>query len=85
MRFYLNNVIPSKAEEKRKYEISFNRFLCDHEKSLLYINTHLVDRNLVNDNYSLHGNKWESYCLRIKECEIGKEVQVYLLLGNVML
>ena len=79
MRFYLNNVMPSKSEETRKYEISFNRFLCEDDKSLMYINKHFVDRNLVHDNFSLHGKKWESFCLRIKECNGEKEVLILLV------
>ena len=74
MRFYLNNVVPPNAEPKRTYQLSFNKFLCEHEKSLLYINKNLVNENLVHDTCSVKGKRWENYCLRIQECEMKKEV-----------
>ena len=74
MRFYLNNVVPPNAELKRTYQLSFNKFLCEHETSLLYINKSLVNENLVHDTYSVIGNRWENYCLRIQECEMKIEV-----------
>ena len=78
MRFYYNNFVPPSSEPTRTINVSFSRFLCKFERSLLYLTTKLIDSKLLVDTFFLNDKIMNAYCIRIKECSEDKNVEYEL-------
>ncbi len=78
MRFYFNNFVPSSSEPTRTINVPLSKFLCKFERSLLYLNTKLVNPLLIRDNFFMKRKKMKAFCIRIKECSVDKNVEYEL-------